>query len=239
MAPKKASSGKEGHLKVIQLSTFRNERVTRAHSTLDRVAILVESGRVFSCRISDIADHDQYVEMVPRGFAGTVQETIRLVDLTGGKEHFVAMSTEGKIYSWGANSRQQLGRWEKKKNRNKGRTGMKGKFSHISEVEGLTEQKVIQIACGDYHCLALTRTGKLFTWGANDCSQLGLDSGSKEDVSQPTEVERLRGVPLSKIAAGGTHSVAVTTSGRALVWGNNEYGQLGLSKKKVSRKNIQ
>ncbi|NXU66060.1 HERC5 ligase, partial [Horornis vulcanius] len=40
--------------------------------------------------------------------------------------------------------------------------------------------------------------------------------------------ERLKGIPLAQIAAGGAHSTTVSLSGAVYSWGKNSFGQLGL-----------
>ncbi|KFR08627.1 E3 ISG15--protein ligase HERC5, partial [Nipponia nippon] len=69
--------------------------------------------------------------------------------------------------------------------------------------------------------------GGLFTWGQNAHGQLGVGSQTTL-VPQPQLVERLKGIPLAQIAAGGAHSAAVSLSGAVYSWGKNNFGQLGL-----------
>ncbi|NXQ65233.1 HERC5 ligase, partial [Quiscalus mexicanus] len=69
--------------------------------------------------------------------------------------------------------------------------------------------------------------GELFTWGQNTHGQLGVGSQTTR-TSKPQLVERLKGVPLAQIAAGGAHSTCVSLSGAVFSWGKNSFGQLGL-----------
>ncbi|KFV44431.1 E3 ISG15--protein ligase HERC5, partial [Gavia stellata] len=69
--------------------------------------------------------------------------------------------------------------------------------------------------------------GELFTWGQNTHGQLGVGSQTTL-IPQPQLVERLKGIPLAQIAAGGAHSAAVSLSGAVYSWGKNDFGQLGL-----------
>lgn len=54
--------------------------------------------------------------------------------------------------------------------------------------------------------------GELYTWGSNEYGQLGLGLGSI-NVSKPTLVKSLVGLPISFIACGGYHSFVVSKSG--------------------------
>ncbi len=40
----------------------------------------------------------------------------------------------------------------------------------------LSNEKVVDIACGSLHCVVCTESGKVFTWGDNDEGQIGNDS---------------------------------------------------------------
>uniref|UniRef100_A0A8C3UQY3 Uncharacterized protein n=1 Tax=Catharus ustulatus TaxID=91951 RepID=A0A8C3UQY3_CATUS len=94
-------------------------------------------------------------------------------------------------------------------------------------VQELGNRNIVQIACGDQHAMALSRGGELFTWGRNTHGQLGV--GSQTTLThKPQLVERLKGIPLAQIAAGGAHSTTVSLSGAVYSWGKNSFGQLGL-----------
>ncbi|XP_061847674.1 probable E3 ubiquitin-protein ligase HERC4 isoform X2 [Colius striatus] len=99
--------------------------------------------------------------------------------------------------------------------------------SKIRLVKELGNQDIVQIACGDQHAMALSRGGELFTWGQNIHGQLGVGSQTTL-IRRPQLVGRLKGIPLSQIAAGGAHSVVVSLSGFVYSWGKNDFGQLGL-----------
>ncbi|MFA4906544.1 MAG: DUF58 domain-containing protein, partial [Candidatus Margulisiibacteriota bacterium] len=80
------------------------------------------------------------------------------------------------------------------------------------------------LRAGVFHTLALTKDGRVFAWGHNDCGQLGL--GDVNDHTQPTEVAGLRDV--AQLVAGDCHTLALTKDGRVFAWGHNGFGQLGL-----------
>ncbi|NXR24752.1 HERC5 ligase, partial [Cinclus mexicanus] len=69
--------------------------------------------------------------------------------------------------------------------------------------------------------------GELFTWGWNTHGQLGVGSQTRF-THKPQLVERLKGIPLAQIAAGGAHSTTISLSGAVYTWGKNSFGQLGL-----------
>ncbi|HXJ66598.1 MAG TPA: hypothetical protein VNN79_22800, partial [Actinomycetota bacterium] len=80
------------------------------------------------------------------------------------------------------------------------------------------------VAAGRSHSCALTDTGFVFCWGANDRGQLGtgaFDAGTPNpqlvsDISTATA-----------ISAGGDHTCALLADQTVMCWGANNVGQLG------------
>jgi alpha-tubulin suppressor-like RCC1 family protein len=83
---------------------------------------------------------------------------------------------------------------------------------------------VTTIASGEFHSCAITSRGGVKCWGSNDFGQLGDGTTAQRLLS--VDVPGL-GARATAIAAGGTHSCALTTDGAVKCWGGNDYGQLG------------
>ena len=84
---------------------------------------------------------------------------------------------------------------------------------------------VTQLTCGNNHSIVVTNQSTVYAWGCNERGQLGL--GDQKLRSRPVRVDRLWGIPIVNVAAGGEHSLAVTTNGMLFTWGSNSHGQLG------------
>ena len=82
---------------------------------------------------------------------------------------------------------------------------------------------VIQISAGDKHTLALTATGRVYSWGDNLYGQLG--DGTTTDHNTPIVVPGLTHVV--QVAACSGYSLALKSDGTVWGWGFNYYGQLG------------
>lgn len=106
--------------------------------------------------------------------------------------------------------------------------------------------RVVQVACGGMHSVALTKDNRLLTWGVNDQGALGRNTqwdGGLRDVddeddssddeaedcglnpleSTPAEVDTrsiLPGEVFVKVAATDSASFALTQSGRLYSWGS-------------------
>ncbi|XP_013919267.1 PREDICTED: probable E3 ubiquitin-protein ligase HERC6, partial [Thamnophis sirtalis] len=145
-------------------------------------------------------------------------EAQTIIYVSCGKEHSLAISSQGKVFSWGAGGFGQLG------------TGTLKDSSTPEKIDSLSMYNVIQVACGHYHSIALTKDGRIFSWGQNSHGQLGL--GKKiPSQSKPCNISSLAGIPLAQVAAGGAHSFVLSHSGVAYGWGRNNAHQLGLNQK--------
>ncbi|KAI0898829.1 hypothetical protein F4806DRAFT_455728 [Annulohypoxylon nitens] len=107
------------------------------------------------------------------------------------------------------------------------------RFNFMPVQGGLSDKRVVQIALGQNHSMAVTSTGELWTWGLNTFSQLGfvLPSSTKPDEEPMSSTPRQVFGPLKKeivlgAAASAIHSVAHTGSS-LFCWGKN-VGQLAL-----------
>eukprot|EP01121_Diplochlamys_sp_Union-15-3_P015981 TRINITY_DN5362_c0_g1_i1.p2 TRINITY_DN5362_c0_g1~~TRINITY_DN5362_c0_g1_i1.p2 ORF type:complete len:138 (-),score=25.64 TRINITY_DN5362_c0_g1_i1:846-1259(-) len=90
---------------------------------------------------------------------------------------------------------------------------------------------VVAVACGNVHSMALTGDGDVYTWGASFHGQLGHGAHvTYRETSIPTKLASLSRVVL--IAAGGSHSMAVTSPCELYAWGLGYYGALGNGSKK-------
>ncbi len=134
-----------------------------------------------------------------------------ILAIAAGPDHTCALTIEGGVKCWGANSSGQLGndtttsRWVP------------------VDVIGLSSG-VQAIAAGSRYTCALTTGDAVKCWGANWAGQLG--DGTNSDRWTPIDVIGLSS-DVQAIAAGSRHTCALSTSGAVKCWGDNSSGQLG------------
>ena len=88
---------------------------------------------------------------------------------------------------------------------------------------------VSTVSCGEFHTIAVCQDGSLWTWGRNNMGQLGHgDCSDKHKL--PKQVMGLAKKICIRAAAGGQHSLVLTSSNKVYSWGCNIHGQLGLDK---------
>jgi alpha-tubulin suppressor-like RCC1 family protein len=79
-------------------------------------------------------------------------------------------------------------------------------------------------SAGDNFTLLVSDDGSVWSFGYNSQGQLGLGHVIAE-VRMPTQISGLSGVVA--VAAGGSHALALTSSGTVYAWGDNNEGQVG------------
>eukprot|EP00753_Platysulcus_tardus_P001036 PLAT10983.1.p1 GENE.PLAT10983.1~~PLAT10983.1.p1 ORF type:complete len:1007 (+),score=498.63 PLAT10983.1:33-3023(+) len=91
--------------------------------------------------------------------------------------------------------------------------------------EDTTAVRVIDVAAGWGHSLAVAEDGSLFAWGSNVRGELGI--ASRQSVCTPTRVAWPSGEALPVAVFANAHrSFAVTAPGAVWAWGCNERAQL-------------
>lgn len=191
--------------------------------------IIKESIGLHGLRITNIAgiNNESFALTDTNTFNVITFEKIGILNpnmIYSGKEHYVALTTRGDIYTWGIGEYGELGHGPK-----------------CSEIEVPTllrhSTKFTSISCGYSHTCALDKKGNLFTWGQNFDRQLGLYNKSQSNLPKHAIVEDLvmtpKFVPLSllnpirSVSCGSRFTVVVTMSGEVWSWGSGECGQLG------------
>jgi E3 ubiquitin-protein ligase HERC3 len=93
-----------------------------------------------------------------------------------------------------------------------------------------TSDSFVQVSAGSSHCAALTKDGKLVTWGLASSGELGHQNTPIE-VAFPKRVRYLNGMTnkiITKVACGSNHTLAITEEGELFSCGRGRHGQLGL-----------
>ncbi|MEE6461872.1 hypothetical protein FKM82_001435 [Ascaphus truei] len=177
---------------------------------------LLEDSQVYSCGWNGDGQLGHGREGIrPDQVSALADEHI--IQVACGQSHNLALNNQGQLFSWGAGSDGQLGH-----------STTEDSIPVPRLIKKLTQQKILQVSCGNWHCMALADDGQLFTWGQNDHGQLGLGKGFVSQ-SSPQRVKSLEGIPLAQVTGGGSHSFALSLSGAVFGWGKNSAGQLGLN----------
>ena len=90
---------------------------------------------------------------------------------------------------------------------------------------------IIKINLGWQYSAALSSDGRVFTWGYFGYGQLG--NGIEADYAYtPIDItgnfNLSEGETIIELFSRDHHSIAITSLGRVVAWGDNDFGQLGI-----------
>ncbi|TRY65551.1 hypothetical protein DNTS_020850, partial [Danionella cerebrum] len=162
--------------------------------------LLVEGGRVYSfgeCPWKPTPAATQPV-------LESVLSEQRVVFVAAGSSHSGAVTEDGGVHMWGENAHGQCGLPGHSVIPNPTPVG-------LLDYEATQPQtvKILEVACGDQHSLALSAKREVWTWGSG--CQLGVNT-SVLPVWKPQKVEQLSGRLVLQVTCGAAHSLALVRS---------------------------
>ncbi|XP_051919775.1 probable E3 ubiquitin-protein ligase HERC1 isoform X1 [Hippocampus zosterae] len=98
--------------------------------------------------------------------------------------------------------------------------------SSPQKVEMLCGIGIKKVACGTQFSVALSKDGKVFTFGKDRL--IGLPEARARNHNRPQQVPALSGIHIQDVAAGAEHTLVLSSTGDVYTWGSNLEGQLGL-----------
>ncbi|XP_047528623.1 probable E3 ubiquitin-protein ligase HERC4 isoform X1 [Vanessa atalanta] len=140
--------------------------------------------------------------------------TKNVIQIACGFYHSIALTNNGELYAWGANTYGQCGLGTKS-----------NKETTPQQISSLVGIPIAMIACGGNHTFALSKSGAVFGWGKNMYGQLGLQD--RENRCYPTHLKTLRYVKVCHISCGEEFTTFLTLDGGVFSCGTGEYGQTG------------
>jgi alpha-tubulin suppressor-like RCC1 family protein len=134
--------------------------------------------------------------------------------MSSGNSATCVRKSTGALDCWGDNTYGQL--------------GINSTFSGVDSTPQAVHQGGLVFTSlssrGHFHSCALIATGNAYCWGDNSFGQLGLGTTTGAD-SVPVASAGV--MTFSSIAAGGTFTCGITTTGSTYCWGDDAGGQLG------------
>ncbi len=188
--------------------------------------IVTESGQIYAFGANaygELGDDTFNWKSLPIETTGFfhLTDNDKIIGISSFYLHTIAVTESGRVFAWGINDGGQIG------------NGTMSTIPSISEITGQflldDDDRIIMVAAGEYHSIALSAKGRVFTFGSNSYGQLG--NGTNDFYASPIEITS--GFSLSgeekiiQIIAGGNHSLAISSTGKVYAWGSNNYGELG------------
>eukprot|EP00644_Phytophthora_capsici_P013878 jgi/Phyca11/535691/estExt2_fgenesh1_pg.C_PHYCAscaffold_400059 len=125
-----------------------------------------------------------------------------------------SFATQSSVYTWGNGTLGQLGHGPVVK------SGIRNAYEELTPklVEAFEGKGITHVEFGASHSAAIDEEGRLFVWGSNEYSKLGL--GETSDVEElPREVEALKGIKIVDVSCGDYFTAAVDEDGKMYSWG--------------------
>jgi alpha-tubulin suppressor-like RCC1 family protein len=202
----------------VKVRLLAGTKVTAIRAGFETGLALTSTGQVLAWgfgadgELGNGANHDSDVPVKVKLPAGT-----KATGISAGCDHNLALTSTGQVLAWGDNVFGQLG------------DGTTNNSDHPVKVKLPPGAKVVGVSAGCDHNLALTATGRVYAWGFNHDGELG--NGTTNNSDHPVLVKfSLAGHPIGRVVSlfgGCFHSLALTSSGAVLAWGQNDFGQLG------------
>ncbi|CAK9867327.1 unnamed protein product [Sphagnum jensenii] len=146
---------------------------------------------------------------------GGGETTRRVLFVSAGASHTVALLSGDLVCSWGRGEDGQLGHGDAEERH------------RPTIVNAHKNNDISSITCGADHTTAYSNSTKtVYSWGWGDFGRLG--HGNSTDLFIPQPIRVLKGLEIRQIACGDSHCLAITGDGDVFSWGRNQNGQLGL-----------
>ncbi|KAK4186381.1 putative regulator of chromosome condensation protein [Podospora australis] len=182
--------------------------------------VIDSQGRVISWGLNNYAEcgHDDEVGVdggyVMRPRVVESLKDYKVTDIAGGEHHSLACTEDGKLLTWGRIDGNQVGQ-------------PAGSFSedntvyddrHLPRIlvvptEISDVKDVVQVAAGTDHSFAVTKEGKVYSWGFSANYQTG--QGTTDDIKEPTLIDNtaIRDRKIVYSGGGGQYGIVAALHG--------------------------
>lgn len=187
----------------------------------DHTLVLKENGRVFAWGVGargQLGNGSRSDSSTPVEVSVGEMGTEKVVAIAAGNECSFALTDNGRVYGWGLATSGRIGIG----------TNAPDEVLTPRRVDNLDNIHIVAIAAGRTFSLALSNTGKVYSWGSGSNGKLGNGSTSfKPSPSLISRGEMPNDYVVKTIACGAEHCLALLENGHVYAWGSGENGRLG------------
>ncbi|CAI2374010.1 unnamed protein product [Moneuplotes crassus] len=157
---------------------------------------------------------------------------VEILQISCGRDHTAFITPQG-IYSMGSNHFGKLGIGNPD-------------IEYLSTphlIKSIQRSDCVQVACGWEHTAAVMKTGEFYIWGSAKYGAIGTEN--KENAWSPVKFKfrainssenhesdyscfKDTSLKIKSVSCGARFTCAIDKSDKLLVWGCNDYGQLGV-----------
>ncbi|CDW77324.1 regulator of chromosome condensation [Stylonychia lemnae] len=207
--------------KVEYIYKFKNNAIVNVNCGKNHIAMISKKGELYMLGQNDYGqlgvDSDEFETQIvqPLQISSLYYKGLIIDQVSCGFSHTIAVSKNGKVFSWGYAKFGQLGHQN---------FDNKSKPTEISFFTSAyqSSKEILQVQCGAHHCGLLDSQGDLYMWGAGELGQLGSTNRFNENKPFLLRKVTQQGEKIKEIALGYYHTLILTDLSRVLQTGISE-----------------
>ena len=155
--------------------------------------------------------------LVPTMIAPAAFSNVRIIAISAGSRHSMALDADGNVWTWGSGDSGRLG------HNNTTEMIVPTRITH----DAFSNATIIAISAGIDHSMALDAGGDVWTWGSGANGRLGHNNTTEMSVPTRITLAAFSNAIIIAISAGWEHSMALDVGGNVWTWGHGLFGRLG------------
>lgn len=168
---------------------------------------------------------EDFVHSTPQRLQSLTRDGVQAKSVFSGWNYSIVLTEMGQLFSFGWGMYGQLGQGD-----------LTNEFlprpidfaSETGDVDAGDydddDEDIVDCACGLWHAVAITESGKVYTWGYGKDGQMG--HGTNKGSTVPQLVTALKDVRATQVCCGTRHTAILTDQGELYAWGFNAFGQV-------------
>ncbi len=204
------------------VTAIQNQKIVKVACNETHSMMLDDAGNVYSCGANGSGQLGLGYASTPVNVPTKITTGFldKIVHVSCGSLHSLALDASGRVYCWGYNFEGQIAK----------NTSFVSALDSPSQVTSGVIGNIVHAECGSSHCLAVDDSGILYAWGSNSFGQLGFSNIDFEKTDSILTVNRgdVVGKKIIQVSAGVLFSMALDDQGNVYVFGSNNRRQLGL-----------
>ncbi|KAI9470534.1 MAG: regulator of chromosome condensation 1/beta-lactamase-inhibitor protein II [Benjaminiella poitrasii] len=191
-------------------------------------AVITQQGHLY---MAGISQHGETSEQQQPDISIYTRQLINVIcrDVVCGWAFTIVLTDTGELYGIGTS------RWNELTRTTATTDGWIRLMTHHDNDDSVKGRRIVSVACGWRHCVALDDEGSVYGWGWGRHGQLGPANDSMTKTREKRDVREVSRIdlpqPIEQVACGHVHTLLRGRDGTVYGFGSNKYGQLEIPAK--------